>query len=155
MSRGSVDPLRDIETINLELIFSDMEMLERRIDRTAKMLKGDKSLQPELDFFKRVLEVLEAGKPARSVECTPEEAAMLSTVALLTAKPVIYAANLSESDFTGDLQQNTHYQAVCRLAEEENAEVLRSVPRWKRTSPIWMTKKKAVSRRTRAGAFRP
>ena len=121
---GSVDPLRDIETINLELIFSDMEMLERRIDRTAKMLKGDKSLQPELDFFKRVLEVLEAGKPARSVECAPEEAAMLSTVALLTAKPVIYAANLSESDFTGDLQQNTHYQAVCRLAEEENAEVL-------------------------------
>ena len=121
---GSVDPLRDIETINLELIFSDMEMLERRIDRTAKMLKGDKSLQTEYDFFKRVLGVLESGKPARSVECTPEEAAMLSTVALLTAKPVIYAANLSESDFTGDLQQNAHYQAVCRLAEEENAEVL-------------------------------
>ena len=60
---GSVDPLRDIETINLELIFSDMEMLERRIDKTAKLLKGDKSLQPELDFFKRVLETLQSGKP--------------------------------------------------------------------------------------------
>ena len=80
---GSVDPLRDIETINLELIFSDMEMMERRIDRTAKALKGDKKLQTELDFFRRVQAVLESGKPARSMELTPEEEAMLSTVALL------------------------------------------------------------------------
>ena len=122
---GSIDPLRDIETINLELIFSDMEMLERRIDRTAKALKGDKGLQPELDFFKRVYAVLEEGKPARSVECTPEEAAMLSTVSLLTAKPVIYAANLSEADFTGGSpERNPHFAKVEQLAAGENAEVL-------------------------------
>ena len=122
---GSIDPLRDIETINLELIFSDMEMLERRIDRTAKALKGDKGLQTELDFFKRVYAVLEEGKPARSVECTPEEAAMLSTVSLLTAKPVIYAANLSEEDFTGGSpERNPHFAKVEQLAAGENAEVL-------------------------------
>lgn len=122
---GSIDPLRDIETINLELIFSDMEMLERRIDRTAKALKGDKGLQTELDFFKRVYAVLEEGKPARSVECAPEEAAMLSTVSLLTAKPVIYAANLSEADFTGGSpERNPHFAKVEQLAAGENAEVL-------------------------------
>lgn len=122
---GSIDPLRDIETINLELIFSDMEMLERRIDRTAKALKGDKGLQTELDFFKRVYAVLEEGKPARSVECTPEEAAMLSTVSLLTAKPVIYAANLSEADFNGGSpERNPHFAKVEQLAAGENAEVL-------------------------------
>ena len=122
---GSIDPLRDIETINLELIFSDMEMLERRIDRTAKALKGDKGLQTELDFFKRVYAVLEEGKPARSVECTPEEAAMLSTVSLLTAKPVIYAANLREADFTGGSpERNPHFAKVEQLAAGENAEVL-------------------------------
>ena len=122
---GSIDPLRDIETINLELIFSDMEMLERRIDRTAKALKGDKGLQTELDFFKRVYAVLEEGKPARFVECTPEEAAMLSTVSLLTAKPVIYAANLSEADFTGGSpERNPHFAKVEQLAAGENAEVL-------------------------------
>ena len=121
---GSVDPLRDIETINLELIFSDMEMMERRIDRTAKALKGDKKLQTELDFFRRVQAVLESGKPARSMELTAEEEEMLSTVALLTAKPVIYAANLSEADFAGGLDQNERFGAVKKLAEAEHAEVL-------------------------------
>ena len=122
---GSIDPIRDIETINLELIFADMEMLERRVDKTAKLMKGDKSYQAEYDFLKRVLETLESGKPARSVERTPEEDAILSTVALLTAKPVIYAANLSEADFTaGSAEQNTHFQKVKQLATAENAEVL-------------------------------
>ena len=121
---GSIDPLRDIETINLELIFADMEMLERRIDKTAKMLKGDKSLEPELTFLKRVYAALEQGLPARSVECTPEEEAILATVALLTKKPVIYAANMSEADFTGDIEKNGNYQKVKELAAKENAEVL-------------------------------
>ena len=122
---GSIDPARDIETINLELIFSDMEMVERRIDRTAKALKGDKSLQAELDFFKRVMATLEAGKPARAVECTEEEAAMLATTPLLTAKPVIYAANMSEKDFAGgDLTHHPHLQKVTEIAKAENAEVL-------------------------------
>ncbi|MDD4413191.1 MAG: redox-regulated ATPase YchF [Oscillospiraceae bacterium] len=121
---GSIDPLRDIETINLELIFSDMEMLERRIDKTFKMLKGDKSLQTEYDFLKRVYAALEQGKPARSVECTPEEESILNSVALLTKKPVIYAANLSEDDFARDLNNNSHYIKVSQLAASEKAEVL-------------------------------
>lgn len=122
---GSIDPLRDIETINLELIFSDMEMLERRIDRTTKALKGDKSLQAEVDFLGRVQEALEQGKPARSVECTPEEKAILSTLTLLTAKPIIYAANLSEADFTGGSpERNPHFEKVEQLAAAEGAEVL-------------------------------
>ena len=121
---GSIDPLRDIETINLELIFSDMEMLVRRIDKTSKMLKGDKTLQTEYDFLQRVSAALEQGKPARSVECTPEEEAILDTVALLTKKPVIYAANLSEEDFAGELADNPHYRKVQALAGSEKAEVL-------------------------------
>ncbi len=121
---GSIDPLRDIETINLELIFSDMEMLERRIDKSAKLMKGDKSLQTEYDFLKRVYAALESGKPARSVECTPEEEEILASVALLTKKPIIYAANLSEADFTGKLDSNVHYQKVKELAASEHAEVL-------------------------------
>ncbi len=122
---GSIDPLRDIETINLELIFSDMEMLERRIDRTAKALKGDKSLQTELDFLKSVMAVLEQGKPARSIDCTPEEEQMLAASPLLTSKPVIYAANLSEADFTGGSPEgNAFYARVQELAASENAEVL-------------------------------
>ncbi len=122
---GSIDPLRDIETINLELIFSDMELLERRIDRTTKALKGDKGLQGELDFLRRVMQVLEDGKPARAADCTPEESALLSTLNLLTDKPVIYAANLSEADFSGgDPEQNPHFRRVEELAKAEGAEVL-------------------------------
>ena len=121
---GSVDPLRDIETINLELIFSDMEMLERRIDRTAKALKGDKTLQGEYDFLKSVLATLEDGKPARAAINTPEEAEMLSDSPLLTAKPVIYAANLGEDDFMGGIDGNAMYKKVQELAAAEHAEVL-------------------------------
>ncbi len=121
---GSVDPLRDIETIQLELIFADMEVLDRRIDRTAKALKGDKSLQAELDFLGEVKAVLESGKPARAVSCTPEQSVWLAASDLLTAKPVIYAANLGESDFANGVDGNPHYQKVCTLAAAEGAEVL-------------------------------
>ncbi len=122
---GSIDPLRDIETIDLELIFSDMELLQRRLDRDRKALKGDRSLAAPIAFFERVMEALEQGKAARTVECTEEEAAMLSDVALLTKKPIIYAANLSEEDFTGGaVEGNPYYQKVKELAEAENAEVL-------------------------------
>ena len=76
----SIDPARDIETIDLELILSDMEILDRRIDKTQKMLKADKKYQEELDFYKRVRQALDAGHSARSVTCTPEEAAWLSSV---------------------------------------------------------------------------
>ncbi len=121
---GSIDPARDIETINLELILSDMEVLDRRIDKTQKLLKADKKYQAELDFLRRVREALDAGKSARSVECTEEEAELLSTVSLLTNKPVIYAANMSESDFKDGVEQNPYFQAVKKIADEEHAAVL-------------------------------
>lgn len=121
---GNVDAKRDIETINLELILSDMEMIERRIDRVSKAMKGDKSLGKELEFLKRVREALESEKPARSVECDDEEAAMLAEVALLTSKPVIYACNMSENDFVSGIDTNENYKAVCEIAEAEGSEVL-------------------------------
>ncbi|MBQ7862636.1 MAG: redox-regulated ATPase YchF [Clostridia bacterium] len=121
---GSVDAKRDIETINLELILSDMEMIDRRIDRTSKAMKGDKSLAAEVEFLKRVKEALENEKPARSVECSDEEKAMLSEVALLTSKPVIYACNMSEADFVSGIDTNANYQAVKEIAKAEGAQVL-------------------------------
>ena len=121
---GSVDPLRDIETINLELILSDVEMIERRIDKTKKLLKADKKYQVELDFFNRVLEALNEGKCARAVDCTEEEAALLADVALLTNKPVIYAANMSDTDFSSGITDNARLKRVQELAAEEGAAVL-------------------------------
>lgn len=121
---GSIDPKRDIDTINVELILSDIEMLDRRIDKTQKLLKGDKKYQTELDFFKRVKEALDAGKSARSVECTDDEAELLASVALLTNKPIIYAANMSEDDFTKGLENNKYLAAVKEVADSEHAAVL-------------------------------
>ncbi len=121
---GSIDPARDIETINLELILSDIEILERRIDKTQKLMKGDKKYQQEYDFFQRVKSVLEEGKPARSVECSEEEAELLSSVALLTNKPVIYAANMSEGDFKGGVENNPYFKTVREIASGEKAGVL-------------------------------
>ena len=121
---GSINPSRDIETINLELIFSDIEMVERRLDRSTKAMKGDKSLAKEVEFLKRLKASLENGVPARNVECDEDEKEILSTVALLTAKPVIYACNMSEEDFTNGLDANKGYVDVCKIAKEEGAEVL-------------------------------
>ena len=121
---GSIDPQRDIDTINLELIISDVEMIDRRIDKTSKMLKADKKYQADLDFFKRLKATLEEGKPARSVECTDDEKDLLSDVALLTNKPVIYAANMSEDDFANGIENNEGYKVVKAVAESENAGVL-------------------------------
>ena len=120
---GSIDPKRDIEVINLELIFSDIELIERRIDKTAKLAKGDKKYQADVELLKRLLEHLTEGKPARSFDCTEDELAVILETPLLTAKPVIYAANLSEADFSGDLENNAHFQAVREIAESENAAV--------------------------------
>ncbi|NLB36412.1 MAG: redox-regulated ATPase YchF [Clostridiales bacterium] len=122
---GSIDPARDIETINLELIFSDLELVERRIDRCSKALKGDKSLAKELDFLKRLKAELESGKPARNIECNDDdEKAILDSVALLTAKPVIYACNMSEEDFVNKIENNHRYKIVCDIAAAEGSEVL-------------------------------
>ena len=122
---GSVDPARDIETINLELIFSDIEMVGRRLDKATKALKGDKKMQLEVDFLKRLMEHLEKGLPARSVEIFDDaEAEIINTTALLSAKPVIYACNMSEDDFSGGLQDNKNYLTVKEIAEREKAEIL-------------------------------
>ena len=121
---GSVDPQRDIATINLELILSDVEMIERRIDKATKMVKADKKYQADVDFFKRVKSVLEEGKAARCVECTDDEKALLADVALLTNKPIIYAANMSEDDFANGLENNEGFNAVKALADSEGAGVL-------------------------------
>ena len=122
---GSVDPIRDIETINLELIFSDMEIVQRRLDKALKTVKGDKSAQAEVDFLKRLMAHLEAGKPARSIETDGDkEDEILNTTALLSLKPVIYACNMSEDDFINGIESNTNFNAVKQLAEKENAEIL-------------------------------
>ncbi|MBQ8766631.1 MAG: redox-regulated ATPase YchF [Clostridia bacterium] len=121
---GSIDPQRDIETINLELILSDVEILDRRIIKSEKDLKGDKSLQKEVDFLKRLRGELENGINARAVEMDDEEREILSTVALLSSKPVIYACNMSEDDFANNISDNARYNAVRKLAEAEGAETL-------------------------------
>ncbi len=121
---GNIDPKRDIETINLELILSDVEMIERRIEKTQKLIKADKKYQSDLDFFKRVLDALDQGQSARSVECTEEEAELLSSVALLTNKPIIYAANMSDDDFSNGIEENKYLNQVKEIAEAEHAGVL-------------------------------
>lgn len=122
---GSVDPIRDIETINLELIFSDMEMVTRRLDKTRKALKGDKTLAGEVAFLERLMAHLESGLPARSVEINEDfEQEVINTTALLSAKPVIYACNMSEDDFSAGIEDNENYLKVKALAETEKAEIL-------------------------------
>ncbi len=120
---GSVDPARDIETIDFELIFSDMELLERRIERGAKQVKVlGKSMAAELELCRRLYAHLESGQPVRTFACTKEERAILTEIALLTSKPVIYVCNFSEADFlAGDIESNPNYRAVMEIAKREAA----------------------------------
>lgn len=121
---GSINPERDIETINLELIFSDIEILERRIDKDKKLVKGDKKYQAEIGFLESLKAHLESGKSARSYDFSEEELEIIKTTPLLSAKPVIYAANLCEDDFVNNIDTNENYKTVCRIAEEEKSAVL-------------------------------
>ena len=121
---GSVDPIRDIETINLELIFSDIEMMERRIDRTKKAMKGDKSLAKELELLERIKAVLEEGRPARILDFTEDETAIVKDLFLISMKPVIYAANVAENDFAEGLENNDFVNKVKEFAASENSEVM-------------------------------
>ncbi len=120
---GSVDPKRDIETIDLELIFADLEVLERRLDRAKKALKGDKKYQADIDMTEALIAHLTDGKPARSYPFTDDEAEMIMSTPLLSQKPVIYAANVSESDFS-DIDGCKNYQTVKAIAEGEGSVVL-------------------------------
>ena len=121
---GSVNPLRDIETINMELIFSDMEMVERRIDRTKKAMKGDKTLAGELELFERIHATLEEGLCARTMTLTEDERACLYDTPLLTMKPVIYVANVSEDEAASEPVDNPAYMAVKEFAKTENSELI-------------------------------
>lgn len=109
---GSVDPLRDLETINMELIYSDIEQVEKRIDKTQKLLKGDKTLQAQLDLLNRILKTLNEGKTARQVEMTEDEKEMLGDLNLLTLKPIIYVANVSEDEAAEVSPDNEMYNSV-------------------------------------------
>ncbi|MCX7902960.1 MAG: redox-regulated ATPase YchF [Caloramator sp.] len=122
---GSIDPIRDIETINLELIFSDMEVLERRLDKTRKSARsGDKKAQEELQFMERLYAHLESGKPARTLEMSDDEKEFLKQYFLLTSKPVLYACNISEDDLISGNTENQHVQKVKEYAENEGSEVV-------------------------------
>ncbi len=121
---GSVSPLRDIETINLELIFADLEMIDKRYERVAKVAKNDKKMVPEANLLQRLKETLEAGKPARILDFSDEEKDILKEIALLTLKPVIYAANVSEDDFANGIENNEMVKTVEEFATSENAQVL-------------------------------
>ena len=122
---GSINPLRDIETINLELIFSDLEILERRISKVSKVARNDKSAAKELGLLNKVKAHLEDGKLAKTFEEADdeEEQAWLESYNLLTYKPVIYAANVSEDDLADDAANNEGVQAVREYAKGEQSEV--------------------------------
>ena len=121
---GAVDPIRDLETINMELIFSDIEMLERRIDRTKKAMKGDKTLAADLAVLERVLAALSEGNTARTVDLSEDERAVLQDTPLLTMKPVIYVANIGEDDIGDEPVGNPMYDKLKAFADSEHAGIL-------------------------------
>ncbi len=121
---GSIGPKRDIETIEYELILSDIDIVDRRLDRALKASKGDKKFLAEAEILKELKAHLEQGKSARSYHGGDEADELLKELPLLSGKPVIYAANMSESDFQSDILSNPYYQEVCEVAREEGAEVI-------------------------------
>ncbi len=120
---GSISPIRDIDTINLELIFADMETVDKRLERAKKLVKGDKKYQFEIDTLEKVKQALENGKSARTLDYTDEERDVLKESFLLTMKPIMYVANVSEEDLA-DPDKNENVQKVKEYAKEENAEVI-------------------------------
>ena len=120
---GSVNPLRDIETINLELIFADIETVDKRLDRAKKMLKADKKYQAEIDVLEKIKKVLEEGKSARTIELSDEEKDLIKETYLLTMKPILYIANISESDIENP-KSNELVKQVEEYAKAEKAQVI-------------------------------
>ncbi len=121
---GTVDPLRDVETINIELILSDLEVAERAIERTAKAAKSDKKLLEKVAVLEKIKKALEEGKCARTVELTEDEAAMIEESRFLTLKPIIYVANISEDEVSGDYENNSGYQALLAQAASEGSQII-------------------------------
>ena len=120
---GSINPIRDIETINFELIFADIETIEKRLDKAKKMLKSDKKYQAEIDLLEKIKTQLEAGKPARSLEYNDEEKEILKDMFLLTIKPILYIANVSEEELENPYN-NQYVKQVEEYAKQENAEII-------------------------------
>jgi len=118
-----LDPAADIETINIELILSDIEMLEKRADKTQKNLKGDKSLQWELDALNKIMGALENGVPARAIDLSEDEIELVRSMELLSYKPVIYVANVSEKDITESIE-NEHTEEIKKIAAAELSEAI-------------------------------
>ena len=122
---GSVDPVRDIETINLELIFADMETVQKRKEKAEKSFRGgDKKAASESELAERLFNHLESGQPARTMSCTDEEKQIMLSWFLLTTKPVIYAANIAETDLGKDENEIEYVRLVREVAAAENAEVI-------------------------------
>ena len=120
---GSIEPKRDIETINLELIFADLETIEKRIDNVKKKLKADKKYAQELELLERIKATLESGKSARTMDFNEEEQEMLKDVYLLTIKPILYIANVSEDQLSNPLEDK-YVDQVVEYAKGEKAEVI-------------------------------
>lgn len=120
---GNIDPIRDIEIIELELILSDLELMSKRTEKLEKLLKGDKTLQKEYDLVNKVLSCLEDERPARSLSFDENEKKLLKNFNLLTSKPVLYAANVSE-DFITDPSTNEYVNIVKKHADKDNSEVI-------------------------------
>ena len=121
---GSVDPMRDIEIINLELIYSDLEQIEKKIARTEKLAKGDKKLLSAIDTLNHIKDVLNSGKSARTIDLSDDDKEMLSDVNLLTLKPIIYMANISESMLSGGFEDSEMFKQIKEFAASEGSEVI-------------------------------
>ena len=122
---GSVDSIRDVETIELELIFADVESIEKRIDRSKKNAKGgDKKFLAEATFFEKVKEHLEAGNPVRTMDMSEDEKEMMKEVFLLTTKPVIFAANVSEEELSGGYADNDNFKRLSEFAKDKGCEII-------------------------------
>ena len=120
---GSVDPIRDIETINLELIFADIETVNKRLDKAKKNLKADKKYQIEIDLLEKILNILEDGKSVRTMKLTEEEKDIVRDMFLLTIKPILYIANVSEEQLE-NVNEDPNVKKVIEYAKNENAEVV-------------------------------
>ena len=120
---GSVDPIRDIETINLELIFADIETVDKRLQKAEKMLKADKKYKIEIDALNKIKALLEDGKPARNVELTDEEKETVKDLFLLTSKPIIYIANVEEEQLP-NIENDENVKKVKEIAKQENTKCI-------------------------------
>ena len=120
---GSVNPIRDIETINLELIFADIETVNKRLDKARKNLKADKKYQEEIDLLEKILKVLEDGKSARTIEFNEDEQVLVKDMFLLTTKPILYISNVSEEQLE-DAENDEYVKQVKEYASNEKAEVI-------------------------------